>query len=147
MHHWCLNTVARSKVVQDIVLAILGGVTQYVAPFIAENSDAARHLDHISVQVAKDRKRCAFDASRVSLQDEWTLGLTLVPTGCQQAAVALVGTLIHHRWASMRAEVTRMFWKIAGPHSICPEVHYPVPEFAIVAGGDWVHRVPRAIAA
>ena len=32
-------------------------------------------------------------------------------------------------------------------HGICPEVHYPVPEFATLAGGDWVHRIPRALAA
>ena len=132
---------------QDVILAILGGVTQYVAPFIADDSDTARHLDHITVQVAKDRARYAFDASRDSLQDDRTLGLTRVPTRCQQAAVALVGTLVHHRATSVRAEVTKMFWEIAGAHGICPEVHYPVPEFATLAGGDWVQRIPRALAA
>ena len=134
VHHWCLNTLAPPKVVQDVILAILGGVTQYVAPFIADDSDTARHLDHITVQVAKDRARYAFDASRDSLQDDRTLGLTRVPTRCQQAAVALVGTLVHHRSTSVRAEVTKMFWEIAGAHGICPEVHYPVPEFATLAG-------------
>ena len=54
MHHWCLNTLAQPKVVHDVILAILGGVTQYRAPFIAADSDTARHLDHITVQVAKD---------------------------------------------------------------------------------------------
>ena len=147
VHHWCLNTLAPPKVVQDVILAILGGVTQYVAPFIADDSDTARHLDHITVQVAKDRARYAFDASRDSLQDDRTLGLTRVPTRCQQAAVALVGTLVHHRATSVRAEVTKMFWEIAGAHGICPEVHYPVPEFATLAGGDWVQRIPRALAA
>ena len=39
-----------------------------------------------------------------------------------------------------------MFWEIAGTHGICPEVHYPVPEFATLAGGDWVHRIPRDLA-
>ena len=147
MHHWCLNTLAPPKVVQDVILAILGGVTQYVAPFIADDSDTARHLHHITAQVAKDRARYAFDASRDSLQDDRTLGLTRVPTRCQQAAVGLVGTLVHHRSTSVRAEVTKMFWEIAGAHGICPEVHYPVPEFATLAGADWVHRIPRALAA
>ena len=76
-----------------------------------------------------------------------TLGLTRVPMRCQQAAVALVGTLVHHRSTSVRAEVTKMFLEIAGAHEICPEVHYPVPEFATLAGGDWVQRIPRAVAA
>ena len=147
VHHGCLNTMAPLKVVQDVILAILGGVPQYVAPFIADDSDTARHLDHITVQVARDRARCAFAASRDTLQDDRTLGLTTVPTRCQQAVVALVGTLVHHRSTSVRAEVTRMFWGIAGTHSICPEVHYPVPEFATLAGGDWVHRIPLALAA
>ena len=146
MHHWCLNTLAPPKVVQDVILAILGGVTQYVAPFIADDSDTARHLDHITVQVAKDSARYAFDASRDSLQDDRTLGLTQVPTRCQQAAVARVGTLVHHRSTSVRNEVTKMFWEVAGAHGICPEVHYPVPELALLAGGDWVHRIPRALA-
>ena len=84
VHHWCLNTLAPPKVVQDVILAILGGVTQYVAPFIADDSDTARHLDHITVQVAKDRARYAFDASRDSLQDYRTLGLTRVPTRCSR---------------------------------------------------------------
>ena len=57
VHHWCPNTLAPPKVVQDVILAILGGATQYVAPFIADDSDTARHLDHIMVQVAKDRAR------------------------------------------------------------------------------------------
>ena len=122
-------------------------MTQYVAPFIADASDTGRHLDHITVQVAKHRARYAFDASRDSLQDDRTMGLTRVPTRCQQAAVALVGTLVHHRSTSVRAEVTRMFWEIAGAHGICPEVHYPVPEFATLPGGGWVHRIPRALAA
>ena len=26
-------------------------------------------------------------------------------------------------------------------------MHYPVPEFATLAGGDWVHRITRALAA
>ena len=136
VHHWCLNTLPTPKVVQDVILAILGGVTQYVAPFIADDSDTARHLDHITGQVAKNRARYAFDASRDSLQDDWTLGLTRVPTRCQQAAVVLVGALVHHRSTSVRAEVTRMFWEIAGAHSMCPEVHYPVPEFATLAEGQ-----------
>ena len=109
VHHWCLDTLAPLKVVQDVILAILGGSTQYVAPFIADDSDTARHLNHITVQVAKDRARYAFDALRDSLQDDRTLGLTRVPTRCQQAAVALVGTLVHHRSTSVRAEVTKMF--------------------------------------
>ena len=103
VHHWCLNTFAPPKVVQDVILAILGGVTQYVAPFIADDSDTARHLAHITVQVAKDRARYAFDASRDSQQDDRTLGLKRVPTRCQQAAVALVGILVHHCSTSVRA--------------------------------------------
>ena len=102
VHHWCLNTLAPPKVVEDVILAILGGVKQYVAPFIADDSDTARHLDHITVQVAKDRARYAFDASRDNLQDDRTLGLTRGPTWCQQAAVALVGTLVHHRSTPVR---------------------------------------------
>ena len=137
------HTLAPPTVVQDVILAILWGVTQYVTPFIADDSDTARDLDHITVQVAKDRARYTFDASQDSLQDDGTLGLTRVPTRCQQAAVALLGTLVHHRSASVRAEVARMFWEIADAQSICPEVHYPVPEFATLAGGDWVHRIPR----
>ena len=58
-----------------------------------------------------------------------------------------MGTLVHHRSTSMRAEVTKMFSEIGGTHGICPEVHYPVLEFATLAGGDWVHRIPRALAA
>ena len=147
VHHWCLNTLAPPKVVQEVILAILGGLTQYVAPFIADDSDTARHMDQITVQVAEDRARYAFDASRDSLQDDRVLGLKWVPTRCQQAAVALVGTLVHHRSTSVRAEVTKMFWEIAGAHGLCPEVHYPVPEFATLAGADWVHRIPGALAA
>ena len=104
--------------VQDVILAILGRVTQYVAPFIADDSNTVRHLDHITVQVVKERARYAFDALRDSLQDDRALGLTRVPTRCQQAAVALVDTLVHHRSSSVRAEVTRMFWEIAGAHRI-----------------------------
>ena len=61
--------------------------------------------------------------------------------------MALVGTLVHHRSTSVRAEVTKMFREKAGVHEICPEVHYPVPEFATLAGDDCVHRIPRALAA
>ena len=50
--------------------------------------------------------------------------------------MALLGSLVHHRSTSVRAKITKMFWEIAGAHRICPEVHYPVPEFATLAGGD-----------
>ena len=40
-----------------------------------------------------------------------------------------------------------MFSEKAGAQGICPEVHYPVPEFATLAGGDWVLGIPQALAA
>ena len=123
------------------------GMTQYIAPFIADNSDTARHLDHITVKVAKHRARYALNTPRDSLQDDWTQGLMRVPTRCQQGTVVLVGTLVPHRWASVRAEATSMFWEIAGEHGFCPVVHCPVPEFTTLAGGNWVNRIPRALAA
>ena len=147
VHHWCPHTLAPPKVVQDSNPAIPGGVTQYVTPFIANDSDTAPHLDHITVRVAKDRAWYAFDATQESLQDNRTLGLTRVQMRCRQATVAIVGTLVHHRSASVRVEVTRIFWEIAGAHGICPEVPYPVPEFVTLTKGDWVQRILRALAA
>ena len=61
--------------------------------------------------------------------------------------MALVSTLDHHCSASPRAEAARMCREIAGAHGICPEVHSPVPEFATLAGGDCVSRIPWALAA
>ena len=52
VHPWCLNTLAPPKLAEDVILAILGGVIQYVAPFIADDSHTARHVDHITIQVA-----------------------------------------------------------------------------------------------
>ena len=70
VHHWFLNTLSPLKVVQDVILAILGGATQYVAPFIADNSDTARHLDQITIQVTRDRARYDFDPSPDRLQEK-----------------------------------------------------------------------------
>ena len=61
--------------------------------------------------------------------------------------MAVLGTLVHHRSASVRTEAAGMFREIAGVHGICLEVHYPVPEFAALAGGDWANCIPRALAA
>ena len=80
VHHCCLNTLAPPKVVQDVILAILGGLTQYVASFIADDSNTTRHPDNITVWVVKDRARFAFNASQASLQDNQTPGLTRVRT-------------------------------------------------------------------
>ena len=135
------------NLIQDVILADLGGLTQYVAPFIADDSDTTRHPYHVTIQVTKDRARYAFDASGHSLQDDRTQGVTRVPTRCQQAAVALVGTLFDHRVASVHAEAAKMFWEIAGAHGICPKVHYPVPEFACLAWGDLINGITRALAA
>ena len=55
VHHWCYNTLAPPEVVRDIMLAILGEMTQYVAPFMADNTDIARHLDDITVHISKHR--------------------------------------------------------------------------------------------
>ena len=60
--------------------------------------------------------------------------------------MALLGSVVHDRSASVRAEATRMFLEIAAAHGICPKVDYPVPEFATLAEGGWVHRVARALA-
>ena len=68
-------------------------------------------------------------------------------TRCQKTAVALVGTLVHHRSASVRAEAARMFWEITGAHGIGPEVHYPVPKFAPLAGGNWLNCICHTLAA
>ena len=123
VHHWCLNTLAPPKVVQDVILVILRGVTEYIVPFIADNSDTTQHLDHITVKIGKKRARYAFDASPDSLQGNRNLGLRGVPTWCRQT-----------------------FWKITDAHGICPEVHYPVPEFASLAESDCIHRIPWSLA-
>ena len=133
VYHWCLNTLAPPKMIQDVILAVLRRRIQYVVTFVAQDSNTARYLDQVTTQVAKDRALYAFDASRDSLQNDRALGLPRVPTRCQQAAVALVGTLVHHRVALVRAETAKMFWEIAGAHGICPEMHYPVPELASLA--------------
>ena len=114
VHHWCLNTLAPRTVVQDLILAVLRGVIQYVAPLIADDSDTARQLDHVITQVANDRVRYAFDASPDSLHNDRALGLASILTRRQQAAMALLGTLVHHCASSARAEATKMFWEIAG---------------------------------
>ena len=75
VHPWCLNTLAPPKLVQEVIPAIVGGKTQYVAPFVGDNSDTARHLDHITFQVLKDRARYAFDGSRDILQGDRTMGV------------------------------------------------------------------------
>ena len=62
---------------------------QCVTPFIADDSNTARHLHRVTTQVAKDRAQYAFNASRDSLHDDRTLGLTRLSKQCQQAAVAL----------------------------------------------------------
>ena len=58
-----------------------------------------------------------------------------------------MGTLVHHKAASVRAEAAKMFWEIAGAHDICADVHYPVPEFASLVGGDWIYCISPALAA
>ena len=71
--------------------------------------------------------------------------------GCQRAASRQRWpSWVHssyHRSTSVRAEVTKMFCEIASAHRICPEVKQPVPELATLEGGNWVHCIPRALAA
>ena len=38
-------------------------LTKYVTPFITDEFDKARDLDHVTLQVAKNRALYAFDAS------------------------------------------------------------------------------------
>ena len=61
--------------------------------------------------------------------------------------MALVSTLSHHRAASVRAEAAKMFLENADAHGICLQVQHSVPEFASLAGGDWINRIPRALTA
>ena len=61
--------------------------------------------------------------------------------------MALVDTLGHHPAAFLHAKATKVFWEIAVAHHICSEVHYPGLEFSSLAGGDWVHHIPRPLAA
>ena len=94
VYHRCLNTRTGQHPRDP------GGPTLYVASFMAD--DTAPHLDHITVQDPKDWAQYAFDASWDSLEDDRNAGLTSVPTWCQQAACALVGTLVQHGPASVR---------------------------------------------
>ena len=61
-------------------MAVLGGLIQYVAPFIADDSDTARYLDHVTTLVARDRARYTIEASWACVQDDRALGLARVPT-------------------------------------------------------------------
>ena len=61
--------------------------------------------------------------------------------------MVLVGTLLHRRAASVRADAAKMFLENADSHGICPRVQHSVPEFASLAGGGWINRIPRALTA
>ena len=63
-----------------------------------------------------------------------------MPAGC-------TGPPRHARPPLLGLRTRRGHQAITGAHGICPEVHYPVPGFATLAAGDWVNRIPRALAA
>ena len=62
-------------------------MTQYIAPSMAEDSDTAQHLDHISGGVTKDRARYAFDASQPTGQPDRGAhkGANMLPAGSSGA--------------------------------------------------------------
>ena len=109
VHHWRLNTLAPPKVVQDVILAILGGLTQYVGP-----SSPTSQTPRATWTTSRSRSQSTGHSTPPTPHGSayrkiGTMGLTWVPTSCQQVAVALIGMLVHHRSASMRPKATRMF--------------------------------------
>ena len=41
VQHWCFNSLAPPKLIQDMILAVFGRVLQYVAPSIPDDSNTA----------------------------------------------------------------------------------------------------------
>ena len=136
VHHWCLNTLAPPNVIQDVILAVVKVVIQYIAGFMADDSDTGRHLDHVTTQVAKDRAQYAVDASRTRMQDDSDLRLTRVPTRCQQAAVALVCTLIHNRQPRCARRAQRCSGRLHAPRDSATRCTTP-----------YTQCIPRSLAA
>ena len=121
-HHWCLNTLAPPKVVQDVILAILGGVTQYMLP-LSPTTPTPRAT--WTTSRSRSQRQRAVRLQRLAGQGTRRrdpgahAGANTVPAGNG-------GPRRHARpppLASERAEATRMFWDIPGAHGTCPEVH------------------------
>ena len=51
-----MNTCAPLKVIQQVATEALGGIIQYLAPFISDESDNARYLDQHAAQVPRIRR-------------------------------------------------------------------------------------------
>ena len=80
VHNWCVNMPALLKVVQDIILAILGGRPSTLPPLSRTTLTPRATWTTSRSRSQKNRARYAFDASGDLLQDDRTLGLTPVPT-------------------------------------------------------------------
>ena len=124
VHHWCLNTLAPRKVVQTSSWRSLGELRNMLPPS--------------SPMIPILRATWTTSRSRSQRTGRGTLS-TPRGTACRMNGL----------WDSHGCQrgASRQRWPSRAHSSICPEVHYPVPAFATLAGGDWFHRIPRALAA
>ena len=146
VHHPCLNTLALPKVVQDVILAILGGVSSTSPP-----SSPTTPTPCATWTTSRSRSRRTGRGTLLTPRGQPTgqpdpgahAGANTVPAGhggprrhARPPPLGLGARLGHQDVLGHR----RRTWHL-------PRGHYPVLEFAALAGGDWVKHVCRALAA
>ena len=142
---WCKNTLGPASVPHEVMVAVVGGIVRYAAPYLSDTAEAVVKLNGPIKAAALQFEKLPKDLSNVAMQSGHGLRLADVQVICRDSVVATLAQLTHHRSATVRTGLRAMLRDMHLQYGVCGQILVPSASFATHAGSTWVDRVLRAM--
>ena len=141
----CKNTLGPASVPHEVMVAVVGGIVRYPAPYLSDTAEAVVKLNTAIKAAALQFEKLPKDLSNVAVRSGHGLRLADVQVICRDSVVATMAQLIHHRSTTVRDELRAMLPDMHVQYGVCGQFMVPSASFATHAGNTWVDRVLRAM--
>ena len=142
---WCKNTLGPPSVPHEVMVAVVGGIVRYAAPYLSDTAEAVVKLNAAIKAAALQFEKLPKDLSNMAVRSRHGIRLADVQVICRDSVVATLAQLTHHRsmtvWTWLRAMLRDMHLQ----YGVCGQFLVPSASFATHAGSTWVDRVLRAM--
>ena len=142
---WCKKTLRPAPVPHEVMVAVVGGIVRYAAPYLSDTEETVMMLNAAIKAAALQFDTMSKDLSNVAVRFGHGLRLADVRVICRDSVVATVAQLTHHPSPTVRSELRAMLPDMHLQYGVCGQFRVPSTSFATHARNTWVDRVLRAM--
>ena len=138
---WCKNTLGPVSVPHEVMVAVVGGIVRYAAPYLSRAAEEVVRLNATIETTALHFENLPKDLSIVMVRSGKGLRLADIRVVCRDSVVETMAELMHHRSAVIKGELRAILDDLHPQYGVCGQLMVPLTVFASHATNSWVHRV------